>query len=217
VACLSLAIITDIFVSAICRLAGLSAKECTDDAAVAPLKPDLAYPTRDLYQGNASFPSLDGQDMWNSLMQGGNGRNDDREIVLSAEVLIQGRYKLIVAQPDPKLINDKSENLGWKGKDGKWEPAPGSEGCDDYRHRSHFQPCLFDVVDDIEERKNLARLHPEIVESMWKRLNQTLLTRFTSGNGMGSPSQLLGKCKTEKQAKKKWGGNPGPLCGWDDV
>ena len=143
----------------ICHLAGV--EDCSDDAATPPLKPDLAHPSRDLYQGNASYPSLDGLNIWDSLMATKNN-TDNREIVLSAEVIISGRYKLVVAQPDPKLMASKSLNLGWKGKDGAWEQpaAPPSGGCLKYKDRTDFKPCLFDVVADPSERHDLASAHP---------------------------------------------------------
>ena len=198
----------------ICHLAGVD--DCSDNAPTAPLKPDLSHPSRDLYQGNASYPSLDGLNIWDSLMAAKN-ETDDREIVLSAEVIISGRYKLVVAQPDPKLMSSKSLNLGWKGKDGAWEqPAgPANGGCLKYMDRTDFQPCLFDVVADPSERHDLASAHPDIVNQLWSRLNLTLLTAYTSGNGNGSPAHLLGKCHTALHTKQKWGkGFEAPSCGW---
>ena len=72
-----------------------------------------------------------------------------------AQVLLRGRYKLIVAQPDPAIMSAITIESGWRARDGaRWRPPDGGArayGCAAYEDRSHFAPCLFDVVADERE------------------------------------------------------------------
>jgi len=74
----------------------------TDDPPTPPLPVDPEDPNKDIWQGQKSFPSLDGMDIWPILT--GVEEAAPRSLWLSREVLIQGNYKLVVAQPDPSLM-----------------------------------------------------------------------------------------------------------------
>merc|ERR1712150_116759 len=186
------------------KLAGISEN---DNPPVMPLPVDPADPSRDIYQGNQSFPPVDGQDIWPSLI--GETQFASRQIWLSAEVLIRGQYKLLVAQPDPKKMNAGSEFDGWKTPNGtKINAADSQWPCNVFKNRSHLIPCLFDLSTDPREEHNIAPKHHKLVQELWTQLNRTQLTAYKSR----SPSKLLGMCNT-KCAKEKWGGAPGPVCG----
>merc|ERR1712014_110233 len=98
-------------------------------------------------------------------------------LVLSKEVIIAGKYKLLVSQP-----HFKTQNNGWKQPDGSWKSS------DDKDWPCNFQdvgpensalpvphpgktPCLFDLVRDPGEHKNIANAHPDLVSQLWKALN----------------------------------------------
>ena len=73
-------------------------------------------PLKDIY-GNESFPPLDGTNVWPFLLHPDNASSDAAHpyLVLSKEVVIAGRWKLLVSQP-----YFKSQNNGWKQPDGVW-------------------------------------------------------------------------------------------------
>ena len=115
-------------------------------------------------------------------------------LAVTGEVLVAGRFKLIVAQPDPDLMENKFVNNGWRNPNGAWETAADRDwGCSAYMDRTRFRPCLFDLETDEREQNDLAAEMPELVESLWKQLNSTLLTKYTSR----SPPELLGPCNEE--------------------
>jgi len=213
----------------LCGLAGLSPAQCADDSPVAPLKPSPAHPNRDIYQGNLSWPGLDGQDIWPALLAGDTGKTtgtatgNTRTLWLSAEVLIEGDYKLVVAQPNPDIMSAKTIHNGWRFRNGTWDPSSDAEyGCNAYKDRTRFRPCLFDLAKDPQERVNLAASMPARVASMWTALNTSALTAFQAR----SPAALLGPCEP-KCAQKVWkkdgakghrglpkpGKGAGPICG----
>jgi len=196
--------------------AALAGVDGSDDPPVPPLDVNTSQPEKDIY-GDKSFPPVDGRDVWDNIV-GKNYSIPHMSLWLSNEVLLRGRYKLVVAQPDPKLMEASSENLGWKSPNGVWETAPSSQwSCNAFRDRSNLKPCLFDLFDDPREQHNLAHKYPVLVQDMWAELNYTGLTAFTSR----SPATLLGNCHP-RCASKKWQGQPGPVCGvpgcdWSDV
>jgi len=191
-----------------CGLAGVDSK---DDSSVAPEPIDPLNPSRDIW-GQHAYPGIDGLDIWKYLMtpQKESIRQARQGFTLSREVLLHDKWKLVVAQPSPKLMNANNVNNGWKQLDYKWAPSSDEEfGCNAYNNRTHFRPCLFDLSADPNEHKNLAEAHPDIMSSLWQMLNETWLGKFTSR----SPAQLVGKCN-KMCAKKKWGWIvPSPQCG----
>jgi hypothetical protein len=75
----------------------------------------------------------------------------------------------------------------WKTvKDKDW-------GCSVYQDRRFFRPCLFDLETDEREENDLAGELPQLVESLWKQLNITLMTKFVSR----TPPELLGPCNEQ--------------------
>lgn len=187
-----------------CRLAGVDG---SDDPPVLPLEPSASSP--DIYQGNLSWPRVDGVDVWDQVL-GLNVTEPHPLLWLSAEVLIKdGRYKVLVAQPSPETMSANSLNNGWKGKNNSWyNPPAGEWSCDKYKDRSNFKPCLFDLVIDPSERENLAEKMPKLMQELWAELNRTELTAYVSR----SPADLIGTCNAAC-TKKLWAGAPGPICG----
>ena len=166
-----------------CGLAGVVA---ADDPPEAPLKPTSSEPFRNIY-GEHSYPPLDGVDLWPLLTDPhahSSPSSAHTHLVLSKEVLIAGRWKLLVSQP-----YFKSQNNGWKGRDGVWRqpnaterpscmyqdgpptdsllPVPSSGGA----------PCLFDLRADPGEHVDLADTEPNVVLELWAALNTSALTQ----------------------------------------
>ena len=191
--------------------AALAGASTNDPPPVAPLPIDPSDPGKDIW-GKESFPDVDGVNIW-PLLTGemGDDNGDDyaahHDLWLSAEVMLSGDWKIVVAQPSPELMSAGSVNSGWKDKLGVWHPPP-SSGCGlAYKDRTTpFRPCLFNLREDPREENDLSAKEPEVLARLWKQLNETV--RYTSR----SPSKLLGKCKPEC-ARRKWGMAGGPICG----
>lgn len=192
----------------LCHLAGVDG---SDDPAVPPLPVDPSKPDQDIYQGRLSFPPVDGRDIWQELTFTENV-SKRASLWLSAEVLRRGRYKLVVAKPDPQLVGDKwvkDEHDGWRAANGSWvEARPSERRCLD-RHR--FRPCLFDLSADPREQHDLSASMRGLVREMWAELNESNLGRYESR----SPERLLGACSAECAGRRwaKFAPGPGPICG----
>ena len=104
--------------------------------------------------------------------------------------MLVGDHKIVVAQPSPKIMAAKTINNGWKSPNGTWVGNVEEESCNAYHQRSHFRPCVFDVVQDPREERDLAAARPELRRSMWALLNRTQLTAFHAK----CPARLLGPC-----------------------
>ena len=210
-------------------IASLGGADPTDDPPVPPLPVDPADPSKDIY-GKDSFPPVDGVDAWPVLSDPaafGNATAAHAQLWLSAEVLVRGRYKLVVAQQEPAKTNNPPE-FGWKcgGSRGtrcdtrnssaeEWvdaTPAQMKCGCA-FKNRSHFTPCLFDVADDVSEFSDLAPAHEPLVNDMWRALNLSNLELY--GQSSHSPPALLGPCNAScaQQYFARFGSAPGPICG----
>lgn len=222
------------------KLAGV---DPTDNPPEPPLPVDPSQPLKNIY-GNKSFPAVDGVDVWPMLMDPSSYSIDaaHKYLVLSKEVVIAGKYKLLVSQP-----HFKSQELGWKQPDGTWRkpnateqvscmtqdvaphvsalPVPGTPGA---------LPCLFDLRSDPGEHHDLAADNVQLVHELWKTLNNTILTqrdcngwsyKGTSavipgpvqpdGTTSCSSPEKLGNCN-KTCANNKWksyGSNKGPICG----
>jgi len=183
----------------LCNLAGVSA---ADDPPVPPLPVDPSRPSADIY-GNHSFPPVDGVDVWPLLTSASavNSSAAHPVLMLSTETMIAGRYKLVVAQPDPATMSASAVKNGWKYPNGTWLDADdGLYGCNAYKNRSHFEPCVFDLDADPYEVDNLAAAQPDLVFTLWALLNRTQLTAFHAR----SPAALLGTCNASC-ARGVWG------------
>lgn len=102
--------------------------------------------------------------------------------------------------------------MGWRYRNHSWE-VPDMTTCGlNFLDRSVFQPCLFNIQDDPEERTNMAAEKPELLQDLWGRLNRSFLTYYHSK----TPANMLGHCdKTcaNKHWKKLGGQGGGPVCG----
>ena len=218
-------------------LAGVSG---TDDPAVKPLPIDPNNPTKDIYQDFASFPSVDGVNLWPHLIENPEAANRSsahESLVLTKEVILVGNYKLLVAQ---NFGWSHTNDNGWKQpgngsdvwKSEKWIAPSKPYPCGATDGPGHLAtlpgvpgqlPCLFDLSVDKTEHDDLGAdpAHHELLMSMWDLLNRTVLTAFCknvsggSGGGSGcnsSPAKLLGPCNAPC-AQAHWKGSSGPVCG----
>ena len=79
---------------------------------VGPLPVDPSDPAKDIY-GDHSYPGVDGVNLWPLLLDPSNTNRSSAHptLVLSKEVIIVGRYKLLVGQ---NAGWDHSSDNGWK-------------------------------------------------------------------------------------------------------
>lgn len=195
----------------------VNGRKCYDPSPTPPLPIDPSDPTRDIYRGNLSWPSVDGLNILNSLLYKNESSVSSRPYLwLSAESMIKdGRYKIVLAQQDPSLASPPV--TGWRNANGSWEY--GGELDSDvecgvsFHNRTNFRPCLFDLATDEREKNDLSHSNPELLNELWSELNRTALTAFRSR----SPNELLGHCN-ETCAALKWesiygSSFVGPICG----
>ena len=183
-----------------CHLAGV---DPSDDPPVAPseaLRGSSGYDSG-IY-GQSSYPGIDGVNIWPHLSSADAKEHSSdeahEELVVTSEVLVAGRYKLVTAMPDPDLMKEKHVELGWRSPDGSWEEADAAKwSCSTFEDRRVFRPCLFDIEEDEREKVDLSSKFPQLTMKLWKRLNETLRTRYATR----SPPELLGTCDTSCAAK----------------
>jgi len=208
----------------------LAGADPTDDPPVAPEPADVNEPRKNIY-GDKSYPPVDGVDVWPLLMEPGKHSALDaahKHLVVAKEVLIAGKYKLLVSQP-----YFETRESGWKSADGVWEKTnddpcvsknKGPDDSDLPVPAPGKTPCLYDLVADPSERKNIAADHQDVLEELWAALNLTIAgQRDCNGwsgpikgpDGSCSPAEFIGTCD-KTCAEEKWTayGNPdGPIGG----
>mmetsp|Transcript_56028 Transcript_56028/g.97788 ORF Transcript_56028/g.97788 Transcript_56028/m.97788 type:complete len:607 (+) Transcript_56028:71-1891(+) len=170
----------------LCHLAGV---DPTDDPPVPPLPFDPDHPDVDIW-GDKSYPGIDGVNMWDALMTPNADFNAGRkEVVLSPNAMIAGRYKLVTGQSH----DYGSPHTGWRMENGTWvTPSASAWSCAQILALSKVPPtpCLFDILQDPEERYDLAKEQPELVQSMVRSLQLAWAANFTAR----SPKQMIGPC-----------------------
>jgi arylsulfatase B len=186
--------------STICALAGVDA---TDDSPVPPTKFDPRHPSRDLY-GNASWPGVDGRDVWGSITGAVIAQPAPpypRLLVLSADTILNGSLKLLT-----RSRSIRQDQNGWRLPNGSWTQPSSTWACG--LSDEPLVPCLFDVAADPSEKHDLSNALPAVVQQLWSELNRSIAGAFHSR----SPKALLGKCEP-LCAELKWGLLSGPICG----
>eukprot|EP00750_Incisomonas_marina_P021302 INCI4277.2.p1 GENE.INCI4277.2~~INCI4277.2.p1 ORF type:complete len:239 (+),score=36.57 INCI4277.2:248-964(+) len=219
---------------------------CRDDPAVAPRPVDfpgdpcienpMETPCKDIY-GNSSFPGVDGKNVWDAHTHPEQQKNVSavhEQLWLSAEVLIRGDLKLLVAQQEPAKTQ-QNPIYGWKcggisqprcnTANSSIEPYVDATpeqcacGCA-FKNRSNLVPCLFNVTADISEYTDISSNYPQLRQQMWADLNRSNLELFARAPGPrvggSSPEELIGECNATcsnqfwdlYEAKAQ-----GPMCG----
>ena len=140
----------------------------------------------------AKLPPVDSIDMW-PLISGQNSTFPRLDIPASYLTLISGDYKILLVTV---------MQAGWTGPHypNCTNPAGGIftvEKCGD-------SGCLYNIINDPEERTNLADKMPDILKDMQNKLAKYQETYFNPNRGTKWP----GACNT---AKNKYGGFWGPF------
>jgi len=215
----------------------LAGASTTDDPPTMPLPVDPSNPKLNIY-GNSSFPPLDGRNVWPMLMSPSNYSIDSahKYLVLSKEVVVAGKWKLLVSQP-----HFKSQNNGWKSREGVWRQPNTTEtmpcmGQDVAPSKSSLPlpngtVCLFDVRADPGEHWDVASSNSDVVTELYASLNNAILGQRDCSGWSGpvpgpydpfrkrtgcSPPELMGVCN-DACANAKWKAfdakADGPICG----
>ena len=116
--------------------------------------------------GPGKFP-VDGMDIW-PIINGETDKTPHDEIVLGYNfedthlgqgAIIAGNYKLIVGAQDSGCDTNRWTSMDYPCSDGEL-----ADDCRDY--------CLFDIVKDPEERKDLSKSEPDVMKMMLERYNR---------------------------------------------
>ena len=112
--------------------------------------------------GTGKFP-VDGTDVW-PILTGESDKTLHDEIVLgynysNTGAIIAGNYKLIIGKQ-----GDRCDNSMWSPLDYPCTEGPKGDNCDPY--------CLYDIVNDPLEKKDLSKEEPEILKEMLNRYNK---------------------------------------------
>lgn len=145
----------------------------------------------------AGLPPVDGMDISGLLVGGdkplGPGE-DDRELHLSSQALISGRYKIITGvQPmtgwtGPSYPNKTGPVPSFLPKGWKYDTGAGE---------------LYDIVADPTEHNNIADEYPHVLKTLQARLQELNANNFNPGRGSGDPAACA-------KAKQDYGGFYGP-------
>ena len=140
----------------------------------------------------AKLPPIDSMNMW-PLISGQNSTSPRVDIPLSHQTLISGPYK---------ILTGKVSLAGWTGPQfpNSTHPKGGiaaNEKCGD-------SGCLYNIMDDPEERKNLAEIEKETLERLQKKLADYQKSYFNPDRGTESPLAC-------QAAMTKYGGFWGPF------
>lgn len=199
----------------------LAGADPRDDPPVPPLPIDPGDPSKDVYQGNASWPGVDGVVIWDMLLRPGqfNLTSAHPILVLSREVILVGSHKLLTSQRGNTGQGEDSFENTWQHPNGSWFSPPGwYQTCGfpvygNFPHRATMKPCLFDLSTDINETIDLGPEKSEMLEEMWKLLNNSWLGYYHSR----SPASMLGPCNpsctTARWKALSVSNGGGPVCG----
>ena len=158
--------------------------------------------------GPGKFP-VDGIDVW-PLITGAVTNTGNKEIVLgfnfSADdvqtnqgAIIVGEHKLIVGPQ--KRENNSHCDTRWTSLDYPCsQPIEFGDDCDPY--------CLYNIIDDSEERHNLAKEQPDLLNSLLEQYNKySKEPRYMQDQGYHSVDDLpnfLGACDYMAQHGGYW-------------
>lgn len=139
----------------------------------------------------ATLPPIDSLNMW-PLISGQNDTSPRVDIPISNSTLISGDYKILVGTV---------EQAGWTGPVYPNTTKPSGIAAVE---KCGTSGCLYNIIDDPEERYNLADKMPDVLKEMQKKLEKYQASRFNPDRG--SSSQLA--CDT---ALKTYHGFWGPF------
>ena len=123
----------------------------------------------------AELPPIDSLNVW-PLISGQNATSPRVDVPISNQTLISGEYKI--------LLGDV-EQAGWTGPVYPNTTTP--SGIAAIEHCG-VQGCLYNIIDDPEERNNLADKMPDVLKEMQLKIAKYQASRFNPDRGNSWPS-----------------------------
>lgn len=136
----------------------------------------------DQQAAKAKLPPVDSLNMW-PLISGQNSTSPRVDIPISNLTLISGPYK---------ILTERVPQAGWTGP--HYPNTSHPEGIEVYQDCKNG--CLYNIMDDPEERKDLAKTETQVLEQMQKKLASYQSTYFNPDRGTqwpGACDDALGK------------------------
>lgn len=123
----------------------------------------------------AKLPPVDSTNMW-PLISGQNTTSPRVDIPLSEKTLISGPYK---------ILTGTVPQAGWTGPQFPNNTHP--QGGISAKEECGDNGCLYNIIDDPEERINLAAKELEILQTMQQKLAKYQTSYFNPNRGKVSP------------------------------
>ena len=139
----------------------------------------------------AKLPPVDSMNMW-PLISGQNATSPRVDIPLSEKTLISGPYK---------ILTGTVPQAGWTGP--QFPNGTHPKGGISAKEECGDKGCLYNIIDDPEERINLATKESEILQTMQQKLAKYQASYFNPNRGEVSPLAC-------QAALNKYGGFWGP-------
>lgn len=137
------------------------------------------------------LPPIDSLDLW-PVLSGRNATSPRREVHVRGDLLVQGRFKVIVGDV---------QGAAWAGPQ---YPNTTSAGHEVMRGELSCRPaCVFDLVNDPTEHTDIASADPARTAALVARLAQLNATIWHRKSGQIDP-----QCNVTAYAR--WGGFYGP-------
>ena len=146
---------------------------------------------KDERAAKANLPPIDSMNMW-PLISGQNSTSPRVDIPLSYNSLISGPYK---------ILTGTVPQAGWTGPQFPNSTRP--KGGISAKEECGKTGCLYNILDDPEERTNLAMKEADALETMQKKLAMYQASYFNPDRGSESPMAC-------EAALNKYGGFWGP-------
>ena len=147
----------------------------------------------DIQAAKVNLPPIDSLNMW-PLISGQNSTSPRVDIPISMTTLISGNYKILMGN---------NGNAGWTGPVYPNKTNPDG-GIDTIEHCGKHRGCLYDIINDPGEHKNLASQMPHKLKEMREKLREYQATHFNPDRGDKSPAAC-------EAALNKYGGFWGPF------
>jgi len=134
-------------------------------------------PTDNAIQNGKTYP-IDGVDVWPLIVGEGNVTNSREFLpVTSVSLIWKGQYKLITKAGNTSWYAPNNERF----PDNRTDWPCRNNATDQPRCLVCFEksPCLFDILADPQERKDLSKVHPDIVNKL--QIQLATYTRYVTG------------------------------------
>ena len=144
---------------------------------------------RDERAEKAKLPPVDSLNMW-PLISGENSTSPRVDVPASINTLISGSYKILLG---------KVPQAGWTGP--HYPNLTNPHGGIETAEECGDDGCLYNIMDDPEERVNLAARMPEVLKNMQNKLSNYISGYFNPDRGKAWP----GACKAAIDYGNFWG------------